>query len=167
MGLAKIISGGQTGIDRGALDAAHACGFPCGGWCPPGRLAEDGQIPDHYPVIEIDAGRYRERTLRNVLESDGAVIIYFGRVEGGTEETLLFCIERHKPYKLIDADEVEPKRAAALIASFVQQYGIGVLNVAGPRQSKAPKAHGYASAVINLLLQGLRSASIRAAFPEP
>ncbi len=159
MSLAKVLSGGQTGIDRGALDAAIACGFPCGGWCPPGRRAEDGQIPDHYPVLEIEKGGYRERTWRNVLESDATVILYFGGIEGGTEETLRFCIERRKPYKLIDAEEVEPRRAASLIASFVQQYGIGVLNVAGPRQSKAPKAHGYAYVVINLLLQALRGAN--------
>jgi Circularly permutated YpsA SLOG family len=153
MRLAKIISGGQTGIDRGTLDAAIACGFPCGGWCPSGRLAEDGQIPECYPVIEIKKGRYRQRTLRNVLESDGTAILYFSRIEGGTEETLLFCIKKHKPYKLVDAEEVSAERAAFLLASFVRHYDIGVLNVAGPRQSKAPHAYAYAYAVTNLLFQ--------------
>jgi hypothetical protein len=153
MRLAKIISGGQTGIDRGTLDAAIACGFPCGGWCPSGRLAEDGRIPDRYPVIELREGGYRQRTLRNVLESDGAAILYFAQIEGGTEETLLFCIEKHKPYKLIDAEEVSAERAAFLLVSFVQHYGIEVLNVAGPRQSQAPHAHAYAYAVINVLLK--------------
>jgi hypothetical protein len=153
MGLAKIICGGQTGIDRGTLDAAIACGFPCGGWCPPGRLAEDGQIPERYPVIEIKEGGYRQRTLRNVLESDGTAILYFSHIEGGTEETLRFCIKKHKLYKLIDAEEISAERAAFLLVSFVQHYGIEVLNVAGPRQSKAPHAHTYAHAVINLLLQ--------------
>src|SRR5438067_13519020 len=154
MRLAKIISGGQTGIDRGTLDAAIACGFPCGGWCPPERLAEDGQIPKHYPVIEIKEGRYSQRTLRNVVESDGTAILYFSQIEGGTEETLLFCIKKHKPYKLVDAEEVSAERAAFLLASFIQHYGIGVLNVAGPRQSQAPQGYAYAYAVINLLLQG-------------
>jgi Circularly permutated YpsA SLOG family len=93
MRLAKIVSGGQTGIDRGTLDAALAWGFPCGGWCPPERLAEDGRIPDCYPVIELKEGGYRQRTLRNVLESDGTAILYFSQIEGGTEETLRFCID--------------------------------------------------------------------------
>jgi hypothetical protein len=153
MRLARILSGGQTGIDRGALDAALAWGFPCGGWCPPRRLAEDGRIPERYPLIELKEGGYRQRTLRNVLESDGTAILYFAQIEGSTEETLLFCIEERKPYKLIDAEEVTTERAAFLLVSFVQHYGIEVLNVAGPRQSKAPHAHTYAHAVINLLLQ--------------
>ncbi|MDQ3829946.1 MAG: hypothetical protein M3361_11710, partial [Candidatus Tectomicrobia bacterium] len=135
-------------------DAALVWGFPCGGWCPPGRLAEDGRIPEHYPLIEIKEGGYSQRTLRNVLESDGTAILYFSQIEGGTEETLLFCINERKPYKLIDAEEISAERAAFLLASFIQHYGIGVLNVAGPRQSQAPQGYAYAYAVINLLLQG-------------
>jgi hypothetical protein len=153
MELAKIISGGQTGTDRGALDAALAWGFPCGGWCPPRRLAEDGQIPERYPLIEIKEGGHSQRTLRNVLESDGTAILYFSQIEGGTEETLLFCIKKHKPYKLIDTEEVSAERAAFLLASFVQHHDIRVLNVAGPRQSQAPHAHAYAYAAINSLLR--------------
>jgi hypothetical protein len=65
MPLFKIISGAQTGIDRGALDAALALGFPCGGACPQDRVAEDGRIPDRYPVVEMDAGKYRARTIQN------------------------------------------------------------------------------------------------------
>lgn len=65
MPLSKIISGAQTGIDRGALDAALALGFPCGGACPQDRLAEDGRIPDRYPVIELDARKYRATTIQN------------------------------------------------------------------------------------------------------
>jgi hypothetical protein len=150
--LAKIISGGQTGIDRGALDAALTWGFLCGGWCPLGRLAEDSRIPEHYPLIELKEGGYSQRTLRNVLESDGTAILYFSLIKGGTEETLLFCIKKHKPYKLIDAEEISAERAALLLASFVRHYGIEVLNVAGPRQSQAPHAHAYAYAAINSLL---------------
>jgi len=68
LALAKIVSGGQTGVDRGALDTALDNGFPCGGWCPSGRLAEDGRIPDRYPVTELTGGSYRQRTLRNVVD---------------------------------------------------------------------------------------------------
>jgi putative molybdenum carrier protein len=74
--------------------------------------------------------------------------------EGGTEETLLFCINERKPYKLIDAEEISAERAAFLLASFIQHYGIEVINVVGPRQSQAPQGYAYAYAVINLLLQG-------------
>jgi len=74
--LRRIISGGQTGVDRGVLDAAIAAGFPCGGWCPTGRRAEDGRIPDRYPVAELPDGGYPARTVRNLLESDGTLILY-------------------------------------------------------------------------------------------
>lgn len=155
MVLKKIISGGQTGVDRAALDAAIQCGFPCGGWCPDGRSAEDGTIPARYPLQELKGGGYRERTLRNVADSDGTVIIYFGKLEGGTEETVRCCIEKSKPYKLIDADEIPAERAAFLIQRFVETHGIEILNVAGPRASKVPKAYGYVLETAKLLLSAI------------
>lgn len=78
--LARIVSGGQTGVDRGALDAALAAGFPCGGWCPEGRMAEDGAIPPHYPLTELPGADYKQRTKRNVMDSDGTLVIYSGNV---------------------------------------------------------------------------------------
>lgn len=152
MALEKIVSGGQTGVDRGALDAALEKGFPCGGWCPPGRLSEDGRIAARYPLTELSEGGYRDRTLRNLLDSDGTVLIYFGEIEGGTEATLRFCIRHRKPYKLLDAELVDPQRAAAVLAEFVEERRIRALNVAGPRASKAPEAEGYARAVVAGLL---------------
>ncbi|ADE16064.1 conserved hypothetical protein [Nitrosococcus halophilus Nc 4] len=159
MTLSKIISGGQTGVDRGALDAALDNHFPCGGWCPAGRAAEDGPIPARYPLIELPEGGYRERTLKNVEDSDATAIIYFGELEGGTEQTLLHCLRRKKPYKLIDATEVMASRAATLIVEFIADHGVISLNVAGPRLSKAPQAHTYAyECVTNLLRQQTPSA---------
>jgi hypothetical protein len=149
-------------VDRGALDAALEHRFPCGGWCPPGRLAEDGVIPHTYPVAEMDHGGYEHRTRRNVLESDGTVVIYFGNLEGGTEYTAQQCKLIGKPYILINADEVSQARAAGLIASFVTAYSVGTLNVAGPRQSKAPGAHAYAYKVISLLLEAGAASSSEA-----
>ena len=73
--LKKIVSGGQTGVDRGALDAALPRGFPCGGYCPAGRRAEDGRIPARYPLEELSSPHYQVRTRRNVEESDGTLII--------------------------------------------------------------------------------------------
>jgi hypothetical protein len=111
MNLEKIVSGGQTGVDQGALDAALAAGFPCGGWCPPGRLSEAGTIPDIYPVTELTGGGYSRRTIQNILDSDGTAIIHFGEIEGGTEFTLMQCIKKKRPYRLIDGEEVMPARA--------------------------------------------------------
>ncbi len=153
MTLLKIISGGQSGVDRGALDAALAGEFPCGGWCPAGRLAEDGPIPEWYPLSELENGGYLDRTIKNLEDSDGTAIIYFGALEGGTEQTVLHCMRRQKPCKLIDAEEIPPARAAALVATFVATNAIATLNVAGPRLSKIPKAHAYAYEVVTRLLK--------------
>jgi hypothetical protein len=146
--LLKIVSGGQTGADRAALDAAIEHGAPCGGWCPEGRLAEDGRIPDRYPLREVTAGGYRQRTLQNINDSDGTVVFYFGRPRGGTEVTLYFCIKKGKPYQLIDAGEIPPDRAAELIRTFISEFDIAVLNVAGRRASEEPRAYPYVFEVI-------------------
>lgn len=148
----KLVTGGQTGVDRGALDAALAAGFACGGWCPPGRAAEDGPIHQRYPLTEMAGGSYRERTTQNVLDSDATLVIYFGQLQGGTEETVLDCIKRNKPYKLIDAAEIAPRRAADLAAEFIAVHHVSVLNVAGPRASHAPEGHRYAIETITRLL---------------
>jgi hypothetical protein len=91
MTLKQIISGGQTGVDRGALDAALEAQFPCGGWCPADRAAEDGPIPAHYPLTPLARGGYRERTRQNVLDSDGTVILYRSTLTGGTLLTWNLC----------------------------------------------------------------------------
>ena len=105
----KIISGGQTGVDRAALDVALKHGIHSGGWCPTGRLDEFGRIPDRYPVKELQAGGFTERTLRNVKDSDGTVIIYPSKLSGGTEQTARFCIEQRRAHELIDASNVSTK----------------------------------------------------------
>lgn len=138
-----VVSGGQTGVDRGALDAALERGVSCGGWCPRRRQAEDGRIPERYPLRELDGG-YSARTLRNVLDSDGTLLIYFARLEGGTEQTLVHCLQQRKPYQLVDASVVAPRAAGELVARFVEAHRIRVLNVAGPRASKQPGGRAYA-----------------------
>ena len=141
-------------MDRGALDAALELGTPCGGWCPEGRLAEDGHIPERYPLQELAGAGYVERTLQNVIDSEGTVIINFGELQGGTEQTLLFCVERAKPHELINAEKVPASKAARLIRAFVKKHHIRILNVAGPRQSKEARAYGYTYSALQLFLQG-------------
>ena len=139
-------------MDRAALDAALAAGFSCGGWCPRGRKAEDGRIPDRYPLQELTSAAYLQRTRRNVLASDGTVIIYSGQISGGTARTFEFCRQEHKPFQLIDAAEVPPAAAAGQVAEFVAREAIRVLNVAGPRASGWPGAARYTADVIRRVL---------------
>lgn len=161
MTLKKIFSGGQTGVDRGALDAALEAGFPCAGWAPAGRIAEDGPVPARYPLAELANGGYEERTLRNVLDSDGTAIFYFGELEGGTRLTAEYCQEQRKPCELLNAGRLSPEQAARELVAFVAGNEIGVLNVAGPRASKWPGAHEYSRNTIGLLLAAFAAAAGR------
>lgn len=147
-----IVSGGQTGVDRAALDAALEHNIPCGGWCPAGRIAEDGALPARYPLRELEGGGYIERTRANVVDSDGTAIIYAGVLEGGTERTMHFCVEHGRPYVLIDSDATAVEAAAVRVAQFIRRHHIAILNVAGPRASKQPQIYAYAHAVVSRLL---------------
>jgi Circularly permutated YpsA SLOG family len=155
----KIISGGQTGVDRAALDVALRRGIECGGWCPDGRLDEFGKIPSHYPVQELQGGGFTERTLQNVKDSDGTVVIYPDNLGGGTEQTVRFCIELKRPHQLIDASRVATEDAAKLIPDFVRMNKIGILNVAGPRQSEWPEGYDYAFRALDRSLNSITSRS--------
>ena len=152
MALAKIVSGGQTGVDRGALDAALEAGFPCGGWAPVGRVAEDGPIHERYPLQELAGAGYEERTLQNVLDSDGTAILYTGPLEGGTRQTMVNCVEHGKPVELVDTSRIAPGEAARKLAHFIEQNRVSVLNLAGPRASKWPGAYQYAHSTVRHLL---------------
>lgn len=153
MTLKKIISGGQTGVDRGALDAALEAQFPCDGSCPADRDAEDGPIPARYPLTPLARGGYRERTRQNVLDSDGTAILYWSTLAGGTLLTRNFCQRAGKPHCLIDAARTDPRSAAMDIARFVDAHNAQALNVAGPRASGWPQGHGFAQGTIRALLQ--------------
>lgn len=139
-------------MDRAALDVALKHGIECGGWCPAGRRDEFGRIPDQYPVQELEAGGFGERTLQNVNDSDGTLIIYPGKLGGGTEQTVRSSIELQRPHQLIDASKVSGEDATKLIAGFVQKHKIDILNVAGPRQSEWPEGYDYAFRVLDTFL---------------
>jgi hypothetical protein len=100
--LAKIISGGQTGVDRAALDVARELGLPCGGWCPKGRRAEDGPIPARYPLVETASASYPQRTRQNVLDADGTLILTMTPPTGGTALTIRIAEGNDKPYLVVD-----------------------------------------------------------------
>jgi Circularly permutated YpsA SLOG family len=149
--LLTILSGGQAGVDRGALDAALELGNPCGGWCPKGRAAEDGPIPSRYPLHQVDGG-YANRTRRNVAESDGTLVLYRGALTEGTQLTLDACRELGKPVCLVDADVSSPAMAAIAARRFIDEHGIEKLNVAGPRESRWTHAHDYAFDAVHALI---------------
>ena len=158
MALEKIISGGQSGVDRAALDAALAAGFPCGGWAPLGRQAEDGVIPEHYPLDECGVAGYEERTRLNVRDSDATLILTQGQdpaalVNGtggdGTGLTVEWAAKLSRPYLVVDLDRpADPED----IAEWLQGSGILVLNVAGPRERTVPGIYRSARGFLNALL---------------
>ena len=123
-----------------------------GGGCPEGRKAEDGAIPDRYPVEVLPGAGYRQRTIRNIVDSDATVILTFGPPEGGTALTVAQCARLEKPHLVIDAEVVSADGAAEEIRRLVEQHDVAVLNVAGPRESKSPGAHTYTASVIGLVL---------------
>jgi hypothetical protein len=149
----KIVSGGQTGVDRAALDVALKYGIECGGWCPAGRLDEFGRIPDRYPLQELELGGFTERALQNVKNSDGTVIIYPRKLAGGTEQTVRFCMEQQRPHQLIDASKLSAEHAANLIGDFLRDHKIDILNIAGPRQSEWPEGYAYTYRALDTFLE--------------
>ena len=151
----KIISGGQTGVDRGALDAALQAGIECGGTCPAGRKAEDGIIPEIYPLTELASNIYSDRTRKNVVDSDATLIIYFGQLEGGTAYTRQCCICEAKPYLVIDATRQEQEVLVQQIMTFIKHNKIEILNVAGPRASKVPVAQKMTNQLLTSVLKSL------------
>lgn len=138
MMIRKVISVGQTGVDRAGLDAAMEAGIPIGGYCPKGRLAEDGTIPAIYPLIELESPESYYRTEKNVLHSDGTLIINKGELSQGTKLTVDFCVKYGKPKLVVQLDAekiVEP----AHVSRWLQAQLISTLNIAGPRESKFPE----------------------------
>ena len=148
----KIISGGETGVDRAALDVALTHGVGAGGWCPDHRADEFGRIPEHYPLQEVERGGFNERTRRNVRDSDATVIIYIDRLQGGTDHTLWRCIKQRKPHLLIDAANFSPQEAANAIIDFTRPHTIDILNVAGPRQSEWLEGYDYTFRALDIFL---------------
>ncbi len=146
----RIVSGGQTGVDRGALNAALALGIPHGGWCPRGRRSEDGRVPSRYRLQETESSRYDVRTERNIVDSDATLILHDGPLTAGTALTRRLAIQLAKPVRLVDLGK--PIDGSA-IRRWLLTVEIRVLNVAGPRESSCPGVAERAQAVLERLLK--------------
>ncbi len=131
----QIVSGGQTGVDRGALDAAIALGISHGGWCPRGRLAEDGTIPTRYELRETRSVKYSFRTRQNVIDSCGTLILCLGPLRGGTDLTYRLARRSAKPCLVVDLSE-QPDPGD--VRRWMRSHAVRILNVAGPRESSCP-----------------------------
>ncbi|MEW6338631.1 MAG: putative molybdenum carrier protein [Acidobacteriota bacterium] len=149
------MSGGQTGVDRAALEVALELGMECGGWCPRGRRAEDGRIPDRFPLRETATPRYPERTRLNVRDSDATLILTRGGIRGGTALTAREARRQGRALLVVDLDG---KPDAGRIRVWLVAGGVRVLNVAGPRESERPgtaeRAAGLLRSVFRLLVLG-------------
>ena len=149
----KIISGGQTGADRAALDVAIQLGIPHGGWIPKGRITEKGPLPERYRLQEMPTDSYPKRTEQNVIDSDGTLIVARGKLTGGTDYTRQMTLKHKKQLLGIDLDQTDLYNAASLVASWIKLRRIEILNVAGPRASKDRQIY---SDVINILERAIQ-----------
>jgi hypothetical protein len=131
----KIVSGGQTGVDRAALDVAFELGIPSGGWCPKGRKAEDGPVDIRYPLKETNSANYRIRTEKNVRESDGTLIFTWREPKRGTALTIKFAQKYKKPYLVVDLSEGGDPES---VGRWGEVNKVKVLNIAGLRESELP-----------------------------
>ena len=154
--LKKIISGGQTGADQGALDASIKYSLPHGGWVPKGRLTENGPLPDEYKLKEIPTKNYPDRTEKNVLASDGTVVITHGKLTGGSALTKKLAEKHKRPSLHINLNETPAFLAASEINAWINENNIEILNVAGSRASKDPKIYEDTTYIIQgVILLGL------------
>jgi predicted Rossmann fold nucleotide-binding protein DprA/Smf involved in DNA uptake len=144
----KIISGGQTGVDRAALDFAIKHNISCGGWCPKGRMAEDGTISSKYPLKETISSTYNERTKRNIEDSDATLIFYSQFMDAGTKVTVDYCTNFNKSLLIINLNDNLP---IAKINNWLEQNNINNLNIAGPRESNSPGIYRKTYEILNSL----------------
>jgi hypothetical protein len=144
----RIISGGQTGADRGGLDAAIDLGLLHGGWCPKGRRAEDGPIPERYRLNELASSAYSDRTEKNAEEADGTVVFTFGAPASGSALTIDCARKHRKPWIHIDLAVHTVEGAVTVLRDWLGQKNIAILNVAGSRESRSPGIAGLVRQIV-------------------
>jgi hypothetical protein len=148
--LNRIISGGQTGVDRAALDVAIELGIPIGGWCPRGRRAEDGRIPRCYRLRETPSDRYAQRTAWNVRDADATLILTIGDLSRGTAFTQRMTISLKRPVCVVDLAKF---RAVWPVRRWLKKHYVRTLNIAGPRASTSPESYNLAVRFLERLLR--------------
>jgi len=147
----RIVSGGQTGVDRAALDVAIELGLPHGGWCPRGRRAEDGPIPARYRLQETESAAYHVRTERNVIDSDATLVLTRGEPVGGTALTVRLANQHGRPLLVVDL--ARQPLDVATVRTWISNSSAGVLNVAGPRESQQPDIGRQAAEFLGSVLR--------------
>lgn len=152
----KIVSGGQSGVDRAALDFALENNIPCGGWCPKGRLAEDGRINPRYPLRETNSAEYRLRTQANVADSDGTLILYINELGNGTILTQQMADRLKKPCLLLRLRGGDYKEQIVELKTWMETNNIATLNIAGPRESSNPGIYSKALGFLRKVFSGLQ-----------
>ena len=151
--LERIVCGGQTGADRAALDFAIEHNIPHGGWCPKGRLAEDGPLPDCYKLQETSTNDYPQRTEANVRDSDGTVVITIATtLSGGSLETFFLAKKNKKAILHLAQEQPGEGSPGEKLRRFIADNGIKVLNVTGPRASEEPEVYGFVKGVLHKVL---------------
>jgi hypothetical protein len=154
--ITKIVSGGQTGADRAALDWAIERGILHGGWCPKGRKAEDGPIDGRYQLQETGSVDYLKRTEWNIRDSDGTVIFTMrSELTGGSKRTAGFALKHRKPCLHLEAGETI-SQCAVRLSEFLRANNIRILNVAGSRGSKEPEVGAFVRAVLDAAVSAER-----------
>jgi len=162
--IAKIISGGQTGADRGGLEAALACRTPHGGWCPKGRIAEDEVVPAKFQLTETKSAGYPARTEQNVVDAHCTVIFSFGKPTGGSKKTVTLAEKHQRPCLCVDLSTLSDEAAARYVLGWLSPGGLTmpglavpqpnpILNVAGSRESKAPGIQRRVRDVMRMVLK--------------
>ncbi|MFP4560640.1 MAG: putative molybdenum carrier protein [Thiohalorhabdus sp.] len=153
--LCTVISGGQTGVDRAALDAALAAGLAVGGWCPKGRRAEDGPLEPRYPLTETPSRDYRQRTRWNVRDADATLVLGWGRLAGGTALTVGFIREYGRPHRVVPLDgDPDP----GPVRTWLREQEVATLNVAGPRDDAEGRIYAAARAFLRALFEDAKEA---------
>ncbi|MCG6187975.1 putative molybdenum carrier protein [Maribellus maritimus] len=145
----KIISGGQTGVDRGALDACLNNNFSHGGWCPKGRMAEDGRIDIKYKLDETGESNYNSRTYKNVRNSNATLIIVNGDLKGGTLLTQQIATQMKKPVLILFPEKPDAKDSFLKMITFIQNNNVSILNIAGPRKSEWIQGYQYSFQLVS------------------
>jgi Circularly permutated YpsA SLOG family len=149
----KIVSGGQTGADRAALDVAIEVGIAHGGWIPKGRKTEAERLPSKYDLKEMPTDGYPKRTEQNVIDSDGTLIICHGALTGGSEYTRKMADKHDKPWIHVDTSRISVEAAVEFVRAWINGSDVKVLNVAGPSASKDPKIYGTTRRLLTVLFK--------------